>query len=127
MNAQGVNSNINFGMALHMEDLKAVKGVLGRKVAYDMQAAKPALEEIAKDVDIFVKPSRYVHSPVLPKNYINIVVQQKNVTFKDKVKRMFSLRPPYKQEDFIPASMSSCDRILESAKRTKKNLMDFIA
>ncbi len=127
MNAQVVNSNINFGMALHMEDLKVVKNVLGNKVANDFVAARPALEEMAKDVDIFVKPSRYVHSPVLPKNYISIVVQQLNVTFKDKVKRIFSLRPPYKQEDFLPASMSSFDRIIESAKETKKALMDFIA
>lgn len=126
MNVQGVNNNTNFGMALRMEDTKVVKRVLGNKVAYDFLASKPVLEDMAKDVDIFVKPSRFVHSPVLPKDYINIVVQQKDITLKDKIKSALGLRPPYKQEDFIPASMSSYERIIEGTQRAKKDLMNFI-
>lgn len=126
MNVQGVNNNQNFGMALHMEDTKVIKRILGNKIAKDFEDAKPALKEMAKDVDIFVKPSSFVHSPVLPKDYINVVVQQKDITLKDRAKRLFGLRPPYRQEDFLPANMSSSERIIEKAQTTKQNLLNYI-
>lgn len=46
----------NFGMALHMENKKVFKKLLGYKVANSFEAARPALEKMGKEADIFIKP-----------------------------------------------------------------------
>lgn len=50
--------NPNFGMALHMENKKVFKKLLGYKVAKNFEAARPALKEMGQDVDIFIKPAK---------------------------------------------------------------------
>ncbi|MCM1265691.1 MAG: hypothetical protein NC200_05780 [Candidatus Gastranaerophilales bacterium] len=128
MNVQRVNNNPNFGMALHVESTKKIQSILGKKVAQNVEAAKPVLEEMAKDVDIYVQSSSYVHSPILRKDYLSITVQQKNVSFKDKVKSALSLRPPYKVEKFIPASFvfDSTEEIVNETQNAKATLLNYI-
>lgn len=45
----------NFGMALHMNEHRIAR-VLGRNVGYSANEARPALEKLSTDCDIFVYP-----------------------------------------------------------------------
>ena len=48
----------NFGMALFAPTTKKVVRVLGEEAAGEFEKVRPILKEIAKDVDIFVKPDK---------------------------------------------------------------------
>lgn len=48
----------SFGMALFAPTQKKVAKVLGKEAAAEFEKARPALEKIANDVDIFVKPDK---------------------------------------------------------------------
>lgn len=120
-------SNPNFGMALYVKDIKVFKKTLGNNVAKNLEAAKPVLEEMAKDVDIFIKPGRFADSPVMPLEYINITVQEKNITLKDKIMRLFGQRPPYKTSDPInPKFYSTKEDIINKAARLKNDLLTWV-
>lgn len=49
------NYEPSFGMALHIPNKKQVEKKLGGYLAEQLEIATPALERLAKDVDIFVK------------------------------------------------------------------------
>ena len=48
----------NFGMALFAPTTKKVTRVLGKEAAAEFEKARPALEKIAKDIDIYIKPDK---------------------------------------------------------------------
>lgn len=48
----------SFGMALFAPTQKKVAKVLGKEAAAEFEKVRPALEKIAKDVDVFVKPDK---------------------------------------------------------------------
>lgn len=48
----------SFGMAVYGPTTKKVARVLGREAAEEFEKARPALEKIAKDIDIYIKPDK---------------------------------------------------------------------
>ena len=122
------SNNPTFGMALHMKDIKVFKNVLGNNVAKNLEAARPELEEMAKDVDIFIKPRRFADNPFMPAEYIGIFVQKKNITLKDKIMRFFNRRPPYKTDDILdPQLYTTKEDIIKQTKNLKNQLLNWIA
>lgn len=121
---QSNNSQPNFGMALYMKDLKVFKKALGGNVAKNLEAARPELEEMAKDVDIFVKPRRFADNPLMPLDRIGVFVQEKNITLKDKIMHLFGQRPPYKTDTWLNPNYED---IVETTARLKKELLNWTA
>ncbi len=121
---QSNNNQPNFGMALYMKDAKVFKKVLGNNTAKTLEAAKPKLEELANDVDIFVKPRRFADNPFMPLKYIGVSVQEKNITLKDKIMRLLRQRPPYKTDTWLNPNYED---IVENTTRLKKELLNWIA
>ena len=53
-----IGNSPNFG-ALHMPSPKAMTRKFGEKIGGHVNKLRPALEEMAKDADIYLKPTKY--------------------------------------------------------------------
>lgn len=119
-------NNPNFGMALYMDDTKVFKKVLGNKVAKTLEAARPEFEELAKDVDIIIKPRRFADNPFCALDQVGIYVQEKNITLKDKIMRFFNQRPPYKTDTWVnPEFNSTKEDFIKETVRLKNTLLNW--
>lgn len=121
-------NNPNFGMALYMKDAKVFKKALGNKVAKNLEAARPELEELAKDVDIIIKPRRFADNPLCPLDQVGIYVQEKNITLKDKIMRFFNQRPPYKTDTWVDTAFySTKEDFIKETTSLKNKLLNWTA
>lgn len=117
----------NFGMALHIKDAKVFRKVLGNNIAEMIESAKPELEELAKDVDIFIKPRRFADNPFFKPDQIGIYVQEKNITLKDRIMRLFNQRPPYKTDTWIDPEFSFTKESLVKETANRKKILNWIS
>lgn len=123
MRVQNVDNNLNFGMPVHV-NIPKVKRCLGNKIARDISEALPRIENMAKDVDVVIKPVAWVPL-VLRKEYIGIIAQRPNLSLFEKLKSALSLRPPYKVREMLSGRLSSSDRVIQACNDAVTNLLNY--
>lgn len=83
------NNNTSFGMALHMPKQKKIAKKVGAYCADQAECVRPVLKELAKDVDIWIKP----HNTSNRAGYKGFDIIIKSLKEHNIIKRMFSNRP----------------------------------
>lgn len=100
--------------SLHM-NVKEIERNVSPFIANEAAKAEPALEKIAKDVEVFVSPIRYKQSSSSFYKLLKIDVQPKNAP-----------EGLFNQEQTYPMRGNSCEAMIEEVQSQKDNLVNKI-
>lgn len=122
--------SLGFGMALHMDEAKIKKALkkYGKYAAEQAKAARPELEEMAKDVDIFVAPVGVFRNDP---EYLDIIIEDRSpqvpklTKFVDLVKRLTREKrtdnKPYTRTQAFPVAGFLREQLTEKAATAKQD------
>ncbi|OGI01423.1 MAG: hypothetical protein A2Y25_00525 [Candidatus Melainabacteria bacterium GWF2_37_15] len=129
MSMQAITQNnsspkLSFGMAFHMDEATIAKK-LGQHVLKEVQKARPQLEELARDVDIFVRPETSFGRLDMSKLRTSVQdITEPGKTFFQKIKadlRSYSL--PNAQQFSYTTRENLAEELVKDANRAKKQYL----
>lgn len=123
-----IGSSPIFGMALHMPSSKSLTRKFGEKIGEHVNKLRPALEDLSKDADIYVKPSKYWFDRQDKSTWsLATVVLPKANPVINKIKAMYHFYTPFRTENFASVSYGKgkkfTNRILESITKVKNDVI----
>lgn len=117
------NNNTNFGMALNI-DRAGINKHFTNDVVEVVEMASPALESMAKNVNIILKPYNFAFGPLgKSKDSLCIEVREQNVSFINKLKSTLGLRHPYKRAGVCFADEMRFGLLEDVVEKFKKDIV----
>lgn len=122
-----ISNNQNFGMALYMSPYKKIAKEFGEMTANEIEKTRPKLKELAKDIDLFVKPYKAYFEPDNPRCWG--VVMTANKTSNPVMAKIHSFIREYnlfskEGYSFIPISNPNLsEKIIDDAQRIKSEAL----
>lgn len=105
---KNISDNTNFGMALYMPSSKKITKKFGKNIAKEIELARPKLNKIAKNVDIFVRLDKSWFEDNNPNCWgLMITANTVDTAFMAKIRhlrKIFNLQKKVKGYTFIPVA-----------------------